>query len=58
MFAAGIVPADLAQASDAADFDVTTAWKTRGTGASTSEGWNKAIDDRRSESNYWGASRP
>lgn len=41
MFSAAIVPADLAKASDAKDFDNATAWKTRGTGAYYVEGWKK-----------------
>ncbi len=41
MFCAAILPADLVKASEAADFDVTTAWKTRGTGAYYSESWKK-----------------
>ena len=41
MFCAAILPSDLAKASDAKDFDVTTAWKTRGTGAYMVDGWKK-----------------
>ena len=41
MFSAGIVPADLAVASQAKDFDVTKLWKTRGTGAFYVDGWQK-----------------
>ncbi len=41
MFCAGILPSDLAKASDAKDYDVTTAWKTRGTGAYYISGWKK-----------------
>ena len=54
MFASAIVPADLVKASDAKDFDVTTAWKTRGTGAYYVEGWKKGdpIIMKRNP-NYW-----
>ena len=41
LFAAGILPADLVQASEAEDFDPATAWKTRGTGAYMVDGWSK-----------------
>ncbi len=41
MFCAAIVPANLVKASDAKDYDVTTAWKTRGTGAYYVDGWKK-----------------
>ncbi len=41
MFCAAILPSDLAQASEAQNFDVTTAWKTRGTGAYMVDGWKK-----------------
>ena len=41
MFCAAVVPSDLAMASEAKDWDVTTAWKTRGTGAYYVDGWNK-----------------
>ena len=41
MFCAGILPSDLANASEAKDFDVTTAYKTRGTGAYYIDGWKK-----------------
>lgn len=54
MFSAAIIPADLAKASDAKDFDVTTAWKTRGTGAYYVESWKKGdpIIMKRNP-NYW-----
>ena len=54
MFCAAILPADLVKASDAKDFDVTTAWKTRGTGAYYVEGWKKGdpIILKRNP-NYW-----
>jgi peptide/nickel transport system substrate-binding protein len=41
MFCAAILPSDLAQASEAKDFDAASAWKTRGTGAYYIEGWKK-----------------
>jgi peptide/nickel transport system substrate-binding protein len=41
LFASGIVPADLVQASEAENFDPATAWKTRGTGAYMVDGWSK-----------------
>jgi len=54
MFCAAILPADLVKASEAKDFDVTTAWKTRGTGAYYSESWKKGdpIILKRNP-NYW-----
>jgi peptide/nickel transport system substrate-binding protein len=54
MFCAAILPADLVTASEAKDFDVTTAWKTRGTGAYYSESWKKGdpIILKRNP-NYW-----
>lgn len=54
MFCAAILPADLVKASDAKDFDVTTAWKTRGTGAYYVEGWKKGdpVVLKRNP-NYW-----
>jgi peptide/nickel transport system substrate-binding protein len=54
MFCAAVLPADLVKASDAKDFDVTTAWKTRGTGAYTVDGWKKGdpIIMKRNP-NYW-----
>src|SRR5437867_11605881 len=41
MFSGGILPADMAKATDAKDYDNTMAWKTKGTGAYYSEGWKK-----------------
>ncbi len=41
MFCAAIIPSDLAQASEAKDFDAASAWKTRGTGAYTVNGWKQ-----------------
>jgi peptide/nickel transport system substrate-binding protein len=54
MFCAAILPADLVKASDAKDYDVTTAWKTRGTGAYYVEGWKKGdpVVLKRNP-NYW-----
>jgi len=41
MFCAAVIPSDLAKASEAKDADVTTYWKTRGTGAYYVDGWKK-----------------
>jgi peptide/nickel transport system substrate-binding protein len=41
MFCAAVIPSDLAQASEAKDFDAVSAWKTRGTGAYMVNGWKK-----------------
>src|SRR5207247_450075 len=41
MFSGGILPADMARATDAKDYDNALAWKTKGTGAYYSEGWKK-----------------
>src|ERR1700694_659564 len=41
MFSGGILPADMAKATDAKDYDNTLAWKTKGTGAYYSESWKK-----------------
>ena len=54
MFSAGIVPADLATASQVADFDVATLWKTRGTGAYYVDGWSKGDTlVLKRNPNYW-----
>jgi peptide/nickel transport system substrate-binding protein len=51
MFCAGIMPADMAKASDADDFDST---KTRGTGAYMLNGWKKGDPVMLKENpNYW-----
>lgn len=54
MFSSGVLPADMAKASDAKDYDNTLAWKTKGTGAYYSEGWKKGdpIILKRNP-NYW-----
>jgi peptide/nickel transport system substrate-binding protein len=54
MFCAAVLPADLVKASEAKDYDVTTAWKTRGTGAYMIDGWKKGdpIILKRNP-NYW-----
>ena len=54
MFSGGILPADMAKATDAKDYDNTLAWKTKGTGAYYSEGWKKGdpIILKRNP-NYW-----
>ena len=54
MFSGGILPADMAKATDAKDYDNTMAWKTKGTGAYYSEGWKKGdpIILKRN-TNYW-----
>ena len=56
MFSGGILPADMAKATDTKDYDNTLAWKTKGTGAYYSEGWKKGdpIILRRN-TNYWKA---
>jgi len=55
MFCVGILPSDLAKASEAKDFDVATAWKTRGTGAYYVEGWKKGDTlILKRNPNYWG----
>src|SRR2546425_11507317 len=41
MFSGGVLPADMAKATDAKDYDAGLAWKTKGTGAYFSEGWKK-----------------
>src|SRR5437660_4464452 len=41
MFSGGILPADMAKATDTKDYDNTLAWKTKGKGAYYSEGWKK-----------------
>jgi peptide/nickel transport system substrate-binding protein len=54
MFSSAVLPADMAKASDAKDYDNTLAWKTKGTGAYYSEGWKKGdpIILKRNP-NYW-----
>ncbi|MEK6206972.1 MAG: ABC transporter substrate-binding protein [Chloroflexota bacterium] len=54
MFSSGVLPADMAKATDAKDYDNTLAWKTKGTGAYYSEGWKKGdpIVLKRN-TNYW-----
>ena len=54
MFSGGVMPADMAKASDAKDFNNDTAWKTKGTGAYYVEGWKKGdpIILKRNP-NYW-----
>src|SRR5206468_1100338 len=54
MFSGGILPADMAKATDTKDYDNTLAWKTKGTGAYYSEGWKKGdpIILKRNP-NYW-----
>lgn len=58
MFSAAIVPADLVKASDAKDFDVATAWKTRGTGAYYVEGWKKGDPIIMKRNPYYWKSQP
>ncbi len=51
MFCVGVMPADMAKASDAADFDAT---KTRGTGAYMLNGWKKGDPVvLKQNPNYW-----
>ena len=54
MFSGGILPADMAKATDAKDYDNSRAWKTKGTGAYYSEAWKKGdpIILKRNP-NYW-----
>ena len=54
MFSGGILPAEMARATDTKDYDNTLAWKTKGTGAYYSEGWKKGdpIILKRN-TNYW-----
>src|SRR5207302_1377172 len=54
MFSGGILPADMAKATDAKDYDNANAWKTKGTGAYYVEGWKKGdpIVLKRNP-NYW-----
>ena len=54
MFSSAVLPAAMAKATDAKDYDNTLAWKTKGTGAYYSEGWKKGdpIILKRNP-NYW-----
>jgi len=54
MFSGGVLPADMAKATDAKDYDNAQAWKTKGTGAYYVEGWKKgdALVLKRNP-NYW-----
>jgi peptide/nickel transport system substrate-binding protein len=54
MFSGGVLPADMAKATDAKNYDNATAWKTKGTGAYYAEGWKKGdpIVLKRNP-NYW-----
>jgi peptide/nickel transport system substrate-binding protein len=54
MFSGGVLPAAMAKATDAKDYDNALAWKTKGTGAYYSEGWKKGdpIVLKRNP-NYW-----
>jgi peptide/nickel transport system substrate-binding protein len=54
MFPAAVLPADLATASDAKDFDNAKAWVTRGTGAYMVNGWSKGnVLVLKRNPNYW-----
>lgn len=56
MFSAAVLPADLATASDAKDFDNTKAWVSRGTGAYMVNGWAKGSPlVLKRNPNYWRA---
>jgi peptide/nickel transport system substrate-binding protein len=54
MFSGGVLPADMAKATDAKDYDNALAWKTKGSGAYYVEGWKKGdpIILKRNP-NYW-----
>ena len=54
MFSGGVLPADMAKATDAKDYDNSLAWKTKGTGAYYVDGWKKGdpIILKRNP-NYW-----
>jgi peptide/nickel transport system substrate-binding protein len=54
MFSGGVMPAEMAKASDAKDYDNAQAWKTKGAGAYYVEGWKKGdpIVLKRNP-NYW-----
>src|SRR5438874_12275968 len=54
MFSGGILPADMAKATESKDYDNANAWKTKGTGAYYVEGWKKGdpIILKRNP-NYW-----
>jgi peptide/nickel transport system substrate-binding protein len=54
MLSSGVLPADMAKATDTKDYDNALAWKTKGTGAYYSDGWKKGdpIILKRNP-NYW-----
>jgi peptide/nickel transport system substrate-binding protein len=54
MFSGGVLPAEMAKATDGKDYDNAQAWKTKGTGAYYVEGWKKgdALVLKRNP-NYW-----
>jgi peptide/nickel transport system substrate-binding protein len=54
MFSGGVLPADMAKATDGKDYDTAQAWKTKGTGAYYVDGWKKGdVLVLKRNPNYW-----